>query len=325
MPLTARSRWLLRLLVAALLLCALLVVWAWQSDRPVESLVTRFAPPPSQWLDLNGLNVHWRDEGVRDDPLPILLIHGTSASLHTWDGWTQALAPQRRVIRWDLPGFGLTGPAPDGDYHLTAYVRHVTQLMDRLQIRRAVLVGNSLGGQIAWATAVMAPDRAAALVLIDAAGYPFTPTSIPIGFQLARSPLLSPIARNLLPRQLVAASIRNTYGQPERVSEALIDRYFELTLRAGNREALIARFAQSTHGELSERISEVRVPTLIEWGGRDRLIPPENASWFARDIQGSEVVIFPELGHVPHEEDPAQTVAAAQAFLARQSGASGPD
>ncbi len=306
-------------LIAVAALLSIGVALSWQPDRPVELLATRWAPPPSQWMQLDGDRIHWRDEGRRDDPQPLILLHGTSASLHTWDGWVNALAPERRVIRFDLPGFGLTGPAADSDYRLTRYVERVRRLLDRLQIDRAVLVGNSLGGQISWATAVVHPDRVAALVLIDAAGYPFVPESIPIGFQLARSPTLAPLVQKLLPRAIVAASVRNTYGNPERVSEELIDRYFELTLRAGNREAVVARFAQTDHGEMGERIVEVRVPTLILWGGRDRLIPPISAERFHADIAGSELVVFPELGHVPHEEDAAQTVAAALRFLVQRA------
>lgn len=306
-------------LIAVVAVLAIAVAFSWQSDRPVEQLSARWAPQPSQWMALDGDRIHWRDEGPRDDPLPLILLHGTSASLHTWDGWVTALAPERRVIRLDLPGFGLTGPASDGDYRLTRYVERVTQLLDELRIPRAVLIGNSLGGQIAWATAVLHPDRVAGLVLIDAAGYPFVPESIPIGFQLARSPLLAPLVQKLLPRAIVAASVRNTYGNPDRVSEDLIDRYFDLTLRAGNRQAVVARFAQTDYSEMGERIGEVRAPTLILWGGRDRLIPPVNGARFHADISGSELVVFPELGHVPQEEDAAQTVAAARRFLAERA------
>lgn len=313
---TRTRRLLLRISVALTLALGLILAWGWQPDRPLDTLTPRWAPPPSEFVPIHGMQVHLRDEGLREDPLPLILIHGTSASLHTWDGWTEALQDGERVIRMDLRGFGLTGPAADGDYRIERYVDDLLALMDQLGIERAVLAGNSLGGQIAWSTAVRAPDRVAALVLVDAAGYPFVPTSIPIGFQLARSEWTAPIVRHLLPRALVAASIRNTYGQPERVNDALIERYFELTLRAGNREALIQRFRQNVHGEGAERIASIRAPTLILWGGRDRLIPPENATQFQRDIRGSTLVEFPELGHVPQEEDPAQTVKAVEAFLA---------
>ncbi len=287
-------------------------------DRSVASLRAEYAPPPSQFIGVDGMQVHLRDEGVRDDPLPILLLHGTSASLHTWDGWVAALAPTRRVIRIDLPGFGLTGPNPGADYSAQSYVLHVNRVLDRLGVTRAVWVGNSFGGEVAWLAAVLAPDRVGALILIDAAGYPFVPESIPLGFRLALDPNMAPIVRNLLPRFIVANSVRETYGDPDKVTDATIDLYYALALREGNRQALIDRFAQgvAAHGALSERISEIRAPTLILWGSKDRLIPPENAERFHADIAGSELTIFPGLGHIPHEEDPAATVARAMAFLA---------
>ncbi|MGE4071380.1 MAG: alpha/beta fold hydrolase [Lysobacterales bacterium] len=298
-----------------LLLLAGLLIYAWQPDLPVDGLKARWAPPPSQWMSVDGMQVHWRDEGRRDDPRPIVLIHGTSASLHTWDGWVAALIPKHRVIRMDLPGFGLTGPSPDGDYSLQAYVDHLSHFLDQVSLPHVVLVGNSLGGQIALATALEHPERVDGLILIDSAGYPFQPKSIPLGFRLARSDWTAPVARYLLPRSLVAASVRNTYGNPDLVSEELIDRYFELNLRDGNRDALIQRFRQTNYHEGSERIAELKLPTLIIWGGKDRLIPPENGERFHRDIQGSELRVFPDLGHVPQEEGPRVTVAAALRFL----------
>jgi pimeloyl-ACP methyl ester carboxylesterase len=310
-----------RLLIALAILFAVAaagVGLSYAPDRSVESLHAQFAPPPSQFIAVDGMQVHLRDEGVRDDPLPILLLHGTSASLHTWDGWVAALAPTRRVIRIDLPGFGLTGPNPSGDYSAQSYVPHVARVLDRLGIERAVWVGNSFGGQVAWMAAILNPERVGALILIDAAGYPFVPESLPLGFRLALDPDMAPIVRNLLPRFVVAESVRETYGDPGKVSEATIDLYYALALREGNRQALIDRFAQglAAHGAMSERIPEIRAPTLILWGGRDRLIPPDNGDRFHADIVGSQLTLFPALGHIPHEEDPAATVARAQAFLA---------
>jgi pimeloyl-ACP methyl ester carboxylesterase len=227
-----------------------------------------------------------------------------------------ALARQHRVIRVDLPGFGLTGPTPDGDYRLQVYVRFVVAVLDLLDVRQAVLAGNSFGGNVAWKVAVDHPDRVSRLVLVDAAGYSFTPRSVPLGFRLAQVPALRPLLANLLPRSMIESSVRNVYGHPDRITPALIDRYYELTLRAGNRAALPERLRQAPSGEFEAQIRQVRQPTLIIWGGQDRLIPPENAGLFQRDIAGSRLVIFDDLGHVPHEEDPARSVAAVQAFLA---------
>ena len=291
------------------------VAWNWAPDRSLADLKPRWALPPSEFLAIDGMLVHLRDLGPRDDPAPIVLLHGTSASLHTWEGWVAALQTKRRVISLDLPGFGLTGPFPDGDYRMSHYSAFLAHVLDQLQVPRAVVAGNSFGGQLAWQFALDHPQRVERLVLVDAAGYPRNATSIPIGFRLAQIPALAPLMANLLPRLMIEASIRNVYGDPSKVSDELIDRYYELTLRAGNREALRQRFIQAEAGQGFTRIAELKVPTLIIWGGRDELIPPDNAERFKRDIQGSRLVLFDDLGHVPQEEDPARTVAVLMGFL----------
>jgi len=289
---------------------------AWRvPDQPVSALQAKWAPPPSQFIAVRGMQVHLRDEGPRDDPVPIVLLHGTSASLHTWEGWTRELTRERRVIRFDLPGFGLTGPSPDGIYTVESYVDTVLAVADRLGVQRFVLAGNSLGGYVAWATAVLHPERVERLVLVDAAGYPFQSQSVPLAFRIARTPILNVLMRDVLPRGVVERSLRDVYGDPTRVTPDLVDRYFDLATRAGNRAALVARFDQTKPGSLADRVPEIQVPTLILWGGKDRLIPLEFGERFARDIHGSRLVVFDALGHVPHEEDPAHTVAAVLPFI----------
>ena len=308
-----------KLLGLLLILSAIALGLSHEPDWPVQTLVARWAPPPSDFVEIKGQLVHLRDEGPRDDPLPIVLVHGTSASLHTWEGWVRALKSQRRVITFDLPGFGLTGPfagqyTPD-DYRGDSYVRFVLDLLDALKVDRAVLGGNSLGGEVAWRTAVAAPQRVASLVLVDAAGPAFTPLEIPLGFRLARVPVLNRISEWALPRDLVAQSVRSVYGHPDRVTPELIDRYFQLTLREGNRRALRMRMQSQVIGEGAERIASIRQPTLILWGGQDRLIPPATAQQFKQQIAGSQLVVFDDLGHVPQEEDATRSVAPVKAFL----------
>jgi pimeloyl-ACP methyl ester carboxylesterase len=306
------------LVVAAGTMVALIggaVAVAWAPDVPVESLTARWAPPPSRFLATDGMRVHLRDEGPRDDSLPVVLIHGTSSSLHTWDGWTDSLRTTRRVIRFDLPGFGLTGPSPDSDYSIAAYVRVVGHVLDSLGVSRAVVAGNSLGGWIAWRFAVAVPTRVARLVLVDAAGYPFTPKAEPIGFRLARTPGLNTLLQQLLPRSMVEQSVRSVYGDPSRITPELVQRYYDLTRRAGNRASLVARYSQTRSDADTSAIRAIAMPTLIIWGGRDGLIPPMNATRFGRDIAGSRVELFPALGHVPHEEDPGATFVALRRFL----------
>jgi pimeloyl-ACP methyl ester carboxylesterase len=307
---------LIGLALAALLLVALAIGIAWAPDRPVDDLKARWAPPPSVFVPLQGMSVHLRDEGRAADTLPMLLLHGTSSSLHTWDGWVEALVPTRRVVRVDLPGFGLTGPFPDGDYNVTQYVAFVIALLDHLEIPQAIVAGNSFGGQLAWELATAAPERVAALILVDASGYPMAPNSIPIGFKIAMNPSLQRIVNYLLPRQLIAASVYDVYGNPALVTDELVDRYYELALREGNRRALSLRLEQAVNHEArADRIPMVTQPTLILWGGQDHLIPPDTASRFANDIVASQLVVFDALGHVGHEEDPAATVEVVQRFL----------
>ncbi|MFM7531949.1 MAG: alpha/beta fold hydrolase [Rubrivivax sp.] len=302
-----------------LLATAIVVAMSRAPDRPVETLVSRWGGPPGAFVQVKGMPVHVRDVGPRDDPAPLVLVHGTGASLHTWEGWAQALQERRRVITFDLPGFGLTGPFAGGytrdDYRGDTYARFVLDLLDALKVPRAVLGGNSLGGEVAWRAAVMAPDRVERLVLVDAVGPDFVPESVPPGFVIARTPVLNLLTEQLLPRPLVASSLANVYGDPRRITPELVDRYFELTLREGNRRALGLRLRQFVPGEHAERIGTIRQPTLILWGGRDRLIPPSVGQAFHASIPGSRLVVFEELGHVPHEEDPARTVQPVREFL----------
>ena len=315
-------KYLLRFILVAVVIAVVFVIAGiiatWAPDRPVEQLKERWAQSPSQFVSVNGLQVHVRDEGPRDDLVPLVLLHGTSASLHTWDGWVADLKGERRVIRFDLPGFGLTGPDVQNDYTLEAYVRTVEGVVNAMGVKDFVLAGNSLGGQVAWATAVALPQRVRQLVLVDAAGYPMAPQSIPIGFRIARIPGLRRLAEVVLPRGVIQASLRNVYGDPSKVTPELVDRYYELTLREGNRQALAYRFDQMQKADVdkgSAAIRALKLPTLILWGGKDRLIPVENGLRFAADIVGSQLVVFDDLGHVPQEEDPQRTVQALRKFL----------
>lgn len=314
MKISRALRWLA---LAVLLTLAAGIGLSWAPDRSGDSLKTRWAAAPSQFVALQGMQVHLRDEGPRDDPEPIVLIHGTSASLHTWDGWAEALKTQRRVIRMDLPGFGLTGPAPDNDYRIERYADFIVALMDQLNIRQAVLAGNSLGGGIAWRTAVQHPERVSRLVLVDAIGYPLQSTSVPLGFRLAQIGWLKPVMSQLLPRRMIEASVRNVYADPSKVTPELVDRYYELTLRAGNRDGLTRRIQLRETDALSAGlVKTIRQPTLILWGAQDRLIPEPSGQRFHQDIVGSQYVVFEGLGHVPQEEDPQRSVAEVLKFLA---------
>ncbi len=321
------SSLLIRVAGVLLLVLAASVAAFKAPDRPLESLVARWAPPPSQFIELKVAGhtqlTHLRDEGPREDSLPILLLHGTSDSLHTWDGWAKELSKTRRVLRVDLPAFGLTGPSPAEDYRIEAYVAFIKALLDQQQLPRVLIVGNSLGGEVAWMSAARHPERVAGLVLIDPAGLPFEPEYVPPGFAASRFAPTAWISRFLLPRPMVKASVEAVYGRPENVRAEVVDRFFEITLREGNRRALGQRvqalLAERGSSLYTEAWAQVAAPTLLLWGEKDRLIPPATAQQYLqgrrKDAPPVELKILPGIGHVPQLEDPQGSLAAALPFI----------
>jgi pimeloyl-ACP methyl ester carboxylesterase len=307
-----------RFILLLLIVLALLAIYLYVNkapDKSVAELSKRWAQEPSQFLDIAGMTIHLRDEGLKSDKEPIVLIHGTSASLHTWDGWVDELKSHRRVIRFDLPAFGLTGPDPTNNYTIEHYADVVVAILDKLNVNKSVLAGNSLGGYIAWVTAVMYPNRVSKLILVDASGYPFESESVPLAFTLSKNALTNGILTNVLPKSLVEKSVKNVYGNPALVTDELVERYYQLTLREGNRAALKERFKQTIPGPLAKEIKTINVPTLLIWGRKDHLIPLDLGLKFEQDIKNSQLIIFDDLGHVPHEEDPQITVLAVKQFL----------
>jgi pimeloyl-ACP methyl ester carboxylesterase len=313
---TRAHRWRRWLWAAAgLLVAALAVLYAvnTRGDLPLAVVKAHWAEGDSRFMDVGGLAIHYRDEG--QGAPPIMLIHGTSASLHTWEGWAARLRADHRVVRFDLPAFGVTGPSPSRDYRVSTYADLVKQIADRLGLGRFVVGGNSLGGDVAWQFALDHPERVSALILVDAAGYPLYATGVPLAFKLARLPVLSALLANLDPRPFVVEAVDHVYGDPARIAPGVIDRYYELALRPGNRKAFVDRM-RAPDPDRSGRVRELRVPTLVLWGARDRVIPIEAGRRFAADISGSRLIVYDDLGHVPMEEDPARTVADVEAFLA---------
>jgi pimeloyl-ACP methyl ester carboxylesterase len=291
-----------------LVLAALLAMV--RRDLPLSELRARYAPAPSRFTQIEGMSVHYRDEGQGH---PLVLLHGASSSLHTWDGWADMLRTHRRVIRLDMPGFGLTGPAPDRDYSVARLARVVGKLLDKLGIEQADLAGNSLGGRVAVTFALASPRRARRLILIDAAG--LSGQTPPRLFRVARSRIGGILVRWLGPRFLVRANVEEVYADKSRISEELIDRYQAMALRAGNRQAVLDRVSGPQGPVLDGLLKQLRLPTLLQWGAQDRWIPLSFGQRMHSGIAGSELIVYPKVGHVPMEEQPFVTARDADAFL----------
>ncbi len=286
------------------------------TDKTLAELKVKYAPPPSQFVEMDGMPVHYRLEGALDSTA-MVLIHGTGASLHTWQGWIPHFEKHYRLIRFDLPAFGLTGPHPTHDYSLEYYVDFVNQLLQKLKVDSCVMVGNSLGGHIAWRFAAKYPEKVQKLVLIDASAYPNN-KPIPLAFKLARNQLTNTLMRYVTPRSLVKKSLLDVYGNDELVTEELVDRYFDMQLREGNRSAFIARANQVKSETLEQEIGMIQTiqqPTLILWGEEDNWLPVEHANRFFDDLPNGKLVTYEGIGHVPMEEIPDETAKDVWLFL----------
>ena len=284
-------------------------------DIPVNDLKAVYAPVPSSFISIDGMEVHYRDQGNDKDVLPIVLIHGTGASLHTFDPWTEQLKSQYRVVSMDIPGFGLTGPFPDRDYSMDRYVSFVEQFLNAKGIQKCIIGGNSLGGSIAWQFAVKNPTMVDKLILIDAAGYPLQSESKPIAFVLARIPIVNKLLTFMTPKSMVRSSVENVYADKSLVTDQLVERYFKMTLRQGNRQALVDRMNMEGESDKAKLIPDIQAPTLVLWGEEDLLIPVSYAHQFHDDLPNSELVILKNMGHVPMEENPEASLVPVVEFL----------
>lgn len=285
--------------------------WAWTPDLPRAALEARYTERADRRIDVLGVGLQVRESGPRDAPV-VIMLHGFGASLQTWQAWAQALSDRFRVVRFDLPGFGLTGPDPTHDYSDARSIAVLAGLMDRLGIARASLVGNSLGGRIAGRFAAAHPERVDRLVLAAPDGFESR------GFEYGRAPTVGPAVRLMrfsLPRPLVRMSLAPAYGDPARLTDAVLDRYRDLMLAPGVRAAMIERLRQSILQDPRAELARISAPTLLVWGAKDAMIPISNARDYLAVMPDARLVEFPALGHVPFEESPDETLAPVRAFL----------
>ena len=291
-----------------------LLAFLFKSDIPFEELKNKYTNEQSKFINIQGVNVHYRDEGNRNDSTPLVLIHGTSSSLHTWDSIVPALVGKKRIIRLDLPAFGLTGPHPKRDYSIDFYNQFIDSFLNAIGVQEYVIAGNSLGGSIAWNQALAYPDKVKQLILINSGGYPKKNEKGNIGFKLASIPVVGDVLVKFTPRALIRKSIEDVYSDKAKVNEVMVQRYFDLLLREGNRNATLDIFKQRKFGS-SEKIKNIQTSTLIIWGEDDQLIDVSNAYLFEKDIRNSQLVIIPKTGHVPMEENPLAFLAAFNKFI----------
>lgn len=314
-----------RVLIGIVVVLAVLLTGGWlalrRPDIPWPTLQAKYANTASRYMDLpGGLKVHYRDQGKRDGPT-LVLVHGFAASLHTWEPWVQRLGSQYRIITLDLPGFGLTS-APDG-YTLGRgdFVGVVDQVTTRLGTSKFVLVGNSMGGGVAWNYTLQHPDRVEGLVLVDAAGWPQQRSDGrdgPFIFKVLRHPVGRFLIKDLDTTAMTRAGLRDAFApKPDMVDDAMVARYVEMSRAPGHKDIILGLMGGYDPADAAsrEKLGKIAVPTLIVHGDTDKLIPVGHAALFGAAIPGSTVIIYPKVGHVPMEQIADRSAADLDAWL----------
>ncbi len=310
--------WQIALIVIVIFLMGS-AAWLYTPDKKIAELESIYLRASTDYVEVAGQRLHIRDDGSQNankDAPAVIMLHGVGASLHTWEPWAAQLKSDMRVIRFDLPGFALSGPDPTDDYSDARSVRIILALMNKLNLTRASVVGNSIGGRIAWKFAAAYPERVDKLVLIAPDGFASS------GFEYGKAPefpAAMKLMRYVLPAAAVKMSMAPAYGDPEFMSDALVTRYRDLMLAPGVRDAMLARMSQSILIPPEEILKTIRVPTLLMWGEKDQMIPFANAKDYLRLLPNATLKSFSRLGHLPFEEAPAETLGPVRAFLFKQT------
>ncbi len=284
-----------------------------QSPVSLAELKTNYTDEFSHFIQINDLDVHYKKRG---NGMPVLLIHGTSSSLHTWEQWEEELSKQYTTYSIDMQGGGLTTPPADNNYSIQAYIDLIDGFVEALEIDSFYLAGNSLGGHTAWAYAAnsMHSERVKKLILIDPSGFFDKTREKPLVFQLAQFDFIFNNIEKLNTKPFVKKSLKEVYYNDELVTDEMVERYSDLGLREGNRKAFFYKVRQIEEGDKKD-LSKIKCPTLIMWGKEEVWIPIELAEIFKTNIPNNQFIVYENCGHVPMEEKAAESVADAITFF----------
>ena len=287
---------------------------AWTPDIPRDELSAKYLSTPSDLVEVSGAILHVRDTGPREGK-PVILIHGFGSSLHTWENWAKVLERDYRVIRFDMPGAGLSPPDPTNDYTDTRVIALLNALMDQSSVEQATLIGNSIGGRIAWTMAAAHPERVEKLVLVAPDG--FASPAFEYGEKI-EAPAIMHASKYFLPRWALRPNLEVAYADPAKLSEEALERYHELLLAPGNRGALIDRMEQTVLTDPVPRLQMIETPVLLLWGEKDGMIPVANAQDYLEALPNARLSVLSGIGHVPQEEAPAVSLEPVLEFLAAE-------
>ena len=287
-------------------------------DTDGQAMIAKYGQDAIKVDDGLGGHIYYRDQGNRNGEV-LLLIHGSNSSMQAWNGMINVLADSYRIISFDLYGHGITGKHPDDDYSANAQISAAIKVLDAAGVDQAVWVGNSMGGWLTWRAALSHPERVSRLVLIDASGAQGgEKAEVYLAAKILSSSVVQKLSEYIMPRSMVEASIQDNYVDHSKISDQLIDQYWELLRFPGNRAAIAHRFKTSREPEVWEQISNIKQPTLLLWGEQDVVTPFSNTKLFQQKLPQSKLVSYPNASHLPMEELPIEVAQDIDQWLIEQ-------
>jgi pimeloyl-ACP methyl ester carboxylesterase len=304
----------------SVMLALLLVVPFLIPVPPLKDTVSaeQLADPDSKFIEVNGIKVHYKTYGQGESTF--ILLHGFGASLFSWHEVTAPLSKYGTVIAYDRPAFGLTERPMtwkgENPYSQQAQVELVIGLMDKLNVKKAILVGNSAGGTISMLAALQYPERVQALILVDPAVY--AGGGAPAWVRpILKTPQMNRIGP-LFARQLQAQGvefIKTAWHDPSRITPETLDGY-QKPLRVDNWDkALWFLTVASQESTLTQRLNELTLPVLVITGDDDRIVPTGQSIRLADELPNAILNVIPQSGHLSHEEHPDLFMQAVTEFL----------
>ncbi|WP_276498528.1 alpha/beta fold hydrolase [Pontibacter litorisediminis] len=289
------------------------------ADPVFEGLKYNF--PVQQVILPDGQTIAYVDQGKGAQT--IILIHGLGSYLPAWNKNIPELSQHYRTIALDLPGYGKSSKEK-AQVGMKAYADAVLALMDKLKIKQAVLVGHSMGGQVAITAALQAPERVQKLILAAPAGLEtFTEQQK----QLFKATVTPESIAKTTPEQ-IAANVKVNFYQMPADAQFMIDERVEMTKAAqfpDYSKAVAQGVAAMVDEPVHDRLPQLQTPTLILFGENDSLIPnrylnPSLTTQAVAEIgkeriPNSQLVMLPQAGHMLQFEQPEAFNKAVSEFL----------
>lgn len=326
---TRRRRAATRLAAAAAVAALLLIGAPPQASAggtrvlPLAQVIAKYADADSRFIEIDDVKLHYKDQGAGP---AVLLIHGSAGDLGDFDGWTTVLLKKGwRVVRLDLPGFGISGPVINGNYSIDRVQSLIDGLMDELGIERFAVVGTSYGGLAAFRYAATRTERITGLVIMNSAGVEYGKQEIDP--KTGEKKFYAASVSDTVSWEATKAGFTKAFNDPAKISDAWVTRKVDFSNIVGrDREAALA-IDQYVRGTPERVLAHVRAPVLVYWGGASLALSQDTADRFFAAVKNAsyrEKQVLPQGGHMMHIEFPEPTAATVAAFLDQRVRPSAP-